>query len=213
MRLIILFLLLGYGACSNATAEVVETANGERLIGKVVSLDTKKLQLESESFGLITIDRSNVATIWLIGSPKTYRNATVSDDAKASPSEKLSTAFRNVQTSGEVLNLLRKSGGVDADTMSQLKKQFPMLETPEVKLYFTDKVGGLMTGRLSVQDIRKDAVKAVDQINEIKKDLGPQAAGALDGYLSILENFIERSAPEDGQQTKRDATEPADTVK
>ena len=50
----------------------------------------------------------------------------------------------------------------------------------------------MLSGRLNIQDIRKEAVSAVDQIKEIQKDLGPNA-NALNGYLSILENFIQET--------------------
>lgn len=35
-----------------------------------------------------------------------------------------------------------------------------MLENPEVKEYFMDRVGGLMSGRISIDNIRDDAIDA-----------------------------------------------------
>ena len=58
-----------------------------------------------------------------------------------------------------------------------------------------DRVGGLMSGRISIDDIRDDAIDARDQIRDLEKDLGPQASRALEGYLSILDGFIQETAP------------------
>ena len=63
-----------------------------------------------------------------------------------------------------------------------------------MKKYFNDKVTGLASGRLNLQDIRKDAVKARDGLKDLQKDLGPDGR-ALEGYLSILNAFIDQTTP------------------
>ena len=59
-------------------------------------------------------------------------------------------------------------------------------------------VGGLLSGRLTVNDIQVEAKSAADQLKELKRDLGEDAGGALDGYLAILENFLRETAPPPG---------------
>ena len=56
-------------------------------------------------------------------------------------------------------------------------------------------INGLMSGKLNLNDIRSQAKASIDQINELKRDLGPEAGDALDSYLSILQNFVDESAP------------------
>ena len=49
-----------------------------------------------------------------------------------------------------------------------------------------------------MNDIRVEAKSAADQLKELKRDLGEDAGGALDGYLTILENFLRETAPPPG---------------
>ena len=65
-----------------------------------------------------------------------------------------------------------------------------------------NRVGGLMLGRISIDDIRNDAIDARDQIRDLEKDLGPQASRALEGYLSILDGFIQETAPTTSDRQK-----------
>ena len=66
---------------------------------------------------------------------------------------------------------------------------------PEANNKFNEMVSGLMSGRLTVNDIRAEAKSAADQLKELKRDLGEDAGGALDGYLAILEHFLQETAP------------------
>ncbi len=163
---------------STIRAETVELVNGDTLHGKVMLLDQQHLTLRSELLGELKLPRDRVASFTLVARKKP-RATQVTPHTDATP--------------GDVLKQLRTKG-VDRDDLSTLKKQFPLLGTPEVSQYVNDKLSGLMTGRLNLQDIRKDAVRARDQIDSLKKDLGPQA-DALNGYLSILERFIQETAP------------------
>ncbi|MBJ42130.1 MAG: hypothetical protein CMJ80_02335 [Planctomycetaceae bacterium] len=64
--------------------------------------------------------------------------------------------FSSVQ---DVLKQLQ-TDGLPNSTVNDLKKQLSMLENPEVKEYFMDRVGGLMSGRISIDNIRDDAIDA-----------------------------------------------------
>ena len=66
---------------------------------------------------------------------------------------------------------------------------------PEANNKFNAMVGGLLSGRLTVNDIRAEAKSAADQLKELKRDLGEDGGWALDGYLAILENFLRETAP------------------
>jgi hypothetical protein len=55
-----------------------------------------------------------------------------------------------------------------------------------------------MSGRLSVSDIRAQAQAATDQIKQLKGELGDEAGGMLDGYLTILEKFLDEAKPPGG---------------
>ncbi len=76
-----------------------------------------------------------------------------------------------------------------------LQTKFPLLNTPEASGYFNDTLGGLMTGKLNIQDVRKDAVKARDELKSLQDELGPETGAALNGYMSILNKFIRETEP------------------
>jgi len=93
----------------------------------------------------------------------------------------------------DVVEQLRTEG-VDPALVNELKLRLPGFTSPPVQKYFNDTVDGLISGKITLGDIRNDAVKARDQLNDLKKDLGPDGA-VLDGYLSILDGFIKETAP------------------
>jgi hypothetical protein len=95
----------------------------------------------------------------------------------------------------DVLNELARQGVTGLD-LEQFKAAFPVLKDPEARKYFDEKAGGLLRGEISVQDIRKDAIKARDELKKATKGLGPEVDQALGGYLNILETFIRETDPE-----------------
>lgn len=166
-------------------ADQVRMSNGDVLNGSVRSLDGKVLVLVSETLGELKLPRGSVAQIVLGDVPATAplpnrNDRTVPKGTAANVSDPVSQLRRE---------------GLNANTLEELTAKFPLLASPEVQKYFGQKVGGLISGSLNVQDIRKDAIQAVEQANELKRGLGPEAAQALDAYLGILEAFIDESAP------------------
>ena len=96
------------------------------------------------------------------------------------------------QTPEDVVRQLRTEG-VDPTALDDLRSQVPLMAIPGVRSYFDGTLQGLISGRLDLHDIRQDAVKARDGLLDLKKDLGP-SGDALDGYLLILEGFINQTA-------------------
>ena len=72
------------------------------------------------------------------------------------------------------------------------------MATPSVQKYFTDTVAGLATGKINVQDLRKQAISVRKQIDDLEKDLGPEAKAALAPYSGILDHFIRESRASGG---------------
>ena len=182
-------------------AEIVELKNGETLRGQLVSVNARALTFNSETLGNLSIDREKVAAIFLVED----RFATSkSSSVRPSPSPQVSNENELLKGFPSVQDVLKQlqTDGLPNDAVSDLKKQFPMLENPEVKEYFMNRVGGLMLGRISIDDIRNDAIDARDQIRDLEKDLGPQASRALEGYLSILDGFIQETAPTTSDRQK-----------
>lgn len=165
--------------------DTVQLVNGDNVSGKVLSLDDKQVKLQSDVFGTLSIERTKVAAIYFGDAvPKNAGNPGVAVQVQVKPS----------QAGQEVIDQLKKQG-LDPSALNEIKKAFPLLATPGAGKYFDDSLSGLMSGKMNVGDIRKDAMKVVDEVNKLEKELGPQATQALRPYMSILESFIRETEP------------------
>jgi hypothetical protein len=117
----------------------------------------------------------------------------------------------------DIVRQLRASG-LSPENIAELQKAMPMLKDPGAKRYFDNTVQGLVEGKVNVDDIRKEAIRARDEYRKSVKGLGPEAEKALNqalgGYLEILDRFIQEAEPKANQAgqpgtTKSGAKEPA----
>ncbi len=199
-----------------AHAEEVQLVNGDRITGSVVSLSAKSLTLKSDVLGEIVIPRDKVGAIYL-GDVKPP--AAPTQPVKQTPNRTAKTPEDiigqltgravpggNGQSPDDVIKQLQSGGTVNPQDIQDVQQAFPLLAAPEAQTYFNDMVGGLMTGRKNLGDLRKDAVTSRDILLDLKKDLGPEGA-ALNGYLSILNRFINETEP--AEKTK--STDPSES--
>ena len=171
-------------------ADQVEMQNGDRYAGHVLSLNTNTIVLQSDVLGTLRLPRAKVAAITL-GAASATKSARlpsltngqfrVRGGALTNAAPKLSPAFRQLGTS---TNLIQ-----------QVQKQFLSDAGPEANTKFNDLLGGLMSGRLSVDDIRAEAKTAADQLRALKREGGEDAGFAADTYLAILDHFLKDTAP------------------
>lgn len=178
-----------------ANADSVQLANGEVLKGKVLTLDDKQVTFESESLGKLTLARNKVATI-TFGDAKPPALAV---DPKTSSAPAVPAA----QTVEDAFKQL-KGGGANAKDVNELKKLFPELDSPEASKYFDETLKGVMSGKKNIQDIRKDAIKARDELKKLTEDLGEDVGAATKPYLNILEKFIRETEPKDKEKAEPD---------
>jgi hypothetical protein len=89
-----------------------------------------------------------------------------------------------------------------------VQKQFLNGTGPEANAKFNELLGGLMSGKLSVEDIRTEAKAAADQLRALKRDSGEDAGFASGAYLAILDHFLKETAPS-GSATNAPASSPA----
>jgi hypothetical protein len=187
-RLSVLGMLLLATICLRA--DQVEMQNGDRYLGTVLSLDTNTLVLRSAVLGTVNLPRGQVARIALgpggatnftHASPPPKHQPTAAAIAMTNGMTDLSASFRHL--------------GANTNFIEQVRAQFLADAGPEANNKFNGMVSGLLSGRLTVNDIRVEAKSAADQLKELKLDLGEDAGWALDGYLAILENFLRETAP------------------
>ena len=164
-------------------ADQVELRNGDRYVGQILSLDTNTVILQSDVLGMLRLPRSTVAGITL-GSISTT-SAPV-----------LRPVFSTVSTNAaRGLPPSLRGLGSSSNLIQQVQEQFLKDAGPEVNDKFSELLGGLMSGKLSVDDIRAQAKAAADQLREFKREGSEQMGFAADAYLSILDHFVRETAP------------------
>ena len=176
-------------------ADTVQLVNGDSLSGKVVSLNEEKLQLKSEVIGEVIIPRAKIAAVYF-GDFKP-REPEASAPGVLAPARNPPAVPGPSPTPEDILKQLQGGtlGAAENATIKDLQKQFPLLAQPEVQAYFQDTVGGLLSGRLSVNDIRDQAIDARKQLDDLGPDLGPGADQVLKPYKTILDKFIRETEP------------------
>ncbi len=168
-------------------ADQVELTNGDRYSGKILSLDTNSIVLQNEVVGTVTVPRSKVSAVH-IGS------------VSVQPQLRLGTNLgypvtRPTGTSPGATNLAGIGKTANAQIMEQVRSQYLSDAGPEANNKFDELAGGLLSGKLSVEDIRTEAKSVADQVRALKKDLGDDATSSLDAYLAILDKFIQETPP------------------
>jgi hypothetical protein len=159
--------------------------NGERFIGKVVSLNNETVVIESDVLGSLRLPRTKVAAISFAGANDPQPQ--VSNHGVSGTNSATNSLARPQAVSPQLSSALRRLG---TNTLQQVRGQFLASAGPEANNKFNELLGGLLDGTLTVHDIRVQARSAADQIRELKNDSGEQSGWALDGYLAILEHFL-----------------------
>jgi len=181
--------LLSFAPCW-ARADQVEMQNGDRYVGNVVSLNTNTLVLENEVLGMVRLPRGKVALITL-GSRPLVSVTPLPSPAKGqvrAPSAARPAAATNPSPE------LRKLAG-HTNLIQQVQRQFLGDAGPEANQKFDELLSGLMSGKLTVDDLRAQAQSAADQLRALKREGGADAGFAADTYLAILDHFLKGSTP------------------
>lgn len=176
-------------------ADQLQMQNGELFSGKVLSVSADAVVLESETLGKITVPRKKVAS--LAFGTNSIAQVTASNVLHMSaPANLPPTAVLIVseKTNTDLSAALRRPG-IDTNFIQQIREQM-LGSSPAAASKYDEMVGGLMSGNLSLNDLRREAKTAADQIRELKHELGPEAGDALDGYLAQLNSFLKETAAE-----------------
>jgi uncharacterized protein len=182
-------------------ADQVEMQNGDRFAGHVLSLNTNTVVLQSDVLGTLRLPRAKVAVITLGAGPPnspalpapTNAPWLAASTTPVKPPPKLSPALPQL--------------GASTNLIQQVQKQFLSGAGPEANNKFNELLGGLMSGKLSVDDIRTEAKTAADQLRALKREGGEETGFATDAYLAILDHFLKETAPS-GSATNAPASSP-----
>jgi hypothetical protein len=179
-------------AATGLRADQLELQNGDRFSGKVLSVSADTVVLESDVLGKITVPRQKVARL-AFGT-----NAVA--PAAAGPATGMAVTT-NLPTATALAVLLKTNAATaalrppEADTNVIRKIREQMLGgSPEAASKYDEMVASLLSGKMNVDDLRRQAQSSADELRELKRELGPDAGDSLDGYLTVLDQFLKESA-------------------
>jgi hypothetical protein len=177
-------------------ADQLQMQNGDRYAGHIVSMNSNSIVLESDVLGKLTLPRDKVSSVTL----------------GANTATATATSAKAAATNVNVAAALRAAGG-GSNSIEQVRQQMLTAADPAATQKYNELVGGLMTGRLNVNDIRNEAKNSIEQINRLKRELGPEASDSLDSYLAILQGFVNEteSGPTPLTPTPATSSAPATT--
>ena len=174
-------------------ADQVDMQNGDRYIGKVLSVTAETVVLESDVLGRINVPRKNVASLAFGNS--TVASKPVTKVAPGSirtnlPAAAPSAALSNTNTD---LSAAIRQLGANTNFIGQILEQM-LVATPEAAVKYDELVSGLMSGRVNISELRREAQSSADQLRALKDELGPDVGESLDVYLNVLDSFLKESA-------------------
>jgi len=190
-------------ACS-VSADQVDMSNGDRYVGRVLSLSGETLVLQSEVLGNLRLPRSRISTILL--EPRAAVSGTSTNltrFALAAPRSKFALGSNNVaraaggtstNASAEFSAAMQQLGA-NSNMLHQVQEQFLSGAGPEAQAKFNDLMGGLLSGKVDLTGLRAEAKSTLDQAKKARGDMGEEG-GMIDSYLAILDSFLKETEPE-----------------
>jgi len=174
-------------------ADVIEMQNGDRYVGKVVSMNSDSIVLDSEILGKIAVPRKKMTSLimGMNGVPLRTAMAAPALAESTNPAAVLATALSvntNIDLSGGL-----KASGANTNIIGQIREQM-LAGSPAAAGKYDEMVSGLLSGKMSVNDLRREAQSSADQLRELKRELGPEAGDSLDTYLEVLDNFLRETS-------------------
>jgi len=202
-------LILWAAAHLAAVADEIRMQNGDTYYGQVLSFNGQTLLLQSDMLGTVKVPRAKVSGITFGAGPSPAgaslslrTNQTLHTpgvlSATNSPTD-LTQAFREL--------------GANSNLLQQFQAQLLAEGGPQAKNKFNDLLGGLMSGKLDLNGLRAEAKSAADQARAARKDLGEDVGAVMDGYLAILDGFLQEmdSAKSSTTNSIAPALQPANT--
>jgi hypothetical protein len=180
--------LMLLGAVAPVQADQVVMQNNDHYNGKVLSVTTNALVLQSEILGTVTLPRGKVAFITLGSEGATNASRLAALVPSRAPSVLKTNAASEL--SAQVRQL-----GSQTNLLQQVQSQFLAAASPEANARFNRMVNDLATGRMDINSLRTQAQSAAAQLRSLEKEAGADDSGTLDIYLSILDKFLKESAP------------------
>lgn len=164
-------------------ADQVEMQNGDRYFGKVKSVSSDIVVLDSEILGTIKVPRRKVVTLTF--------------GANSAPASKTTNSLAAVPAAPRVPNPGSSTSLAitNMDLVRQIRDQM-LAGSPAASAKYDELVNGLLNGKLNLDDIRRQAASTLTQTRALQRELGPEAGESLDFYLDVLDQFLKETAGE-----------------
>jgi hypothetical protein len=190
--LILCGVMLAGLAASDLGADEVEMQNGDRYFGDVLSVSAGTVTLQNENLGKISVPRQKVASL-TFGTNANHRSPAITlatiPAGTNSPANAVSATLAGHPAD---LSAALRSLGSATNFIGQIKDQL-LAGNPAASQKYDQLLTDLLSGKLDLNDLRRQAQLSADQIRELKRELGPEAGDALDGYLQILNQFLQET--------------------
>lgn len=170
-------------------ADEVNMQNGDRYVGKLVSVSADTVVLDSEMLGRIKVPRKFVVRLGM-GSAAAQMPLPTNSLLQSTSAAVAVAADTNAPTADGtgLVAALRTLGG-NTNFIDEVRQK--MLQgSPEANAKYDELLNGLLSGKLNLSDLRQQAQTSAEQLKSLKRELGPDVGDSLDGYLELLERFL-----------------------
>lgn len=176
-------------------ADQVEMQNGDRYNGKVLTVSTDTVVLESEVLGKISLPRKKVAHLTLGAKPGATKAVTNVAGILGSTTPPVATLTNQPENTSVDLAAAFRNLGANTNFVRQIRQQM-LGDNPAATAKYDELLNGLMSGKLNLKDLRREAKSSADQLRALKRDLGSEDSESLDMYLQVLDGFLNAGDPE-----------------
>jgi hypothetical protein len=173
-------------------ADQLELQNGDHFSGKVLSVSADAVVLQSDVLGKVTLPRSRVAR--LAFGTNSFAPAIVSPGPASTNLPTAAALVMPLKTNASLVATPPALAG-DTNVIRQIREQM-LGGSPGAAAKYDEMVSGLLSGKMDMAELHREAQSSANQIRDLKRELGPEADDALDGYLKILDAFVKESANE-----------------
>jgi hypothetical protein len=185
-----IFFALFLFAAGGLRADQVQMQNGDRYVGKVLSMSADTIVLQSDLLGKITLPRSKVANINLgAGAAAPVVRPPLARATNQAGPASLALTNANPDIAAALHQL-----GANTNFIEQVRKQFLSEAGPEANNKYDELVDGLLSGKIDMNSLRAEAKAAADQIRTLNSQ-GGDVGELMDSYLAVLDNFLKQTAP------------------
>lgn len=176
-------------------ADEVDMKNGDRYFGRVLSVSTDTVVLQSEVLGRIKVPRQEVVHVAFGTNVVAWKEATTTAQGPVSTNRPSTTPTSALGNTNVDLSAALRGLGANTNFIQQVRENM-LLGNPDAAAKYDELVNGLLSGKLNMNDLRREARSSADRLRSLKQELGPDAGDSLDAYLEVLDNFLEETASE-----------------